>query len=307
MELDTLLNMEHPPEEDDFNLSKDDIKRLFWKYKGLKLESERNNRFWKATNENLTMAYEQLNEQEKELERIYNLIQEDLNVAHGIQKALFPSQSKDESIPFDIAFYNKQLDKVGGDYFDLFSTKEGYNAIGVFDISGHGVSAALIMAYLKSQVMLFMKNMDSPKKIIEYINDISLPFFKTIKRYVAVNLVVVKDYFIKYVCAGGFGLLVHDQNYYSFKKNHNFLGLRKGKFREYALPIAEHDLLVLYTDGIVEAQNREQSDYSTRRLNQLILKHRNKEVNEILDICIDDYKEFRYRDRDDITLFILRF
>ena len=307
MELNEILESGTPPPENDFNLTYSQMVRFFWKYKGLLLEFERNNAFWKATNENLKCAYEKLNDQEKELERVYHLIQEDLNVAHGIQKALFPTPSKEKSIPFECAFYNKQLEKVGGDYFDFFTTKEGYNAIGVFDISGHGVSAALIMAYLKSQFMLIMENLESPKKIMEQINASSLPFFNQIKRYVAINLVVIKDFFIKYVCAGGFGLLIHDGKIFSFKKNNNFLGLRKGSFREYALPVSHHDLLVLYTDGIVEAQNNQKMDFSVKRLNTLIQQHRNKGVSEILNICIQDYYSFRDHDQDDITLLILRF
>lgn len=307
MKLDKLLESGTPPPPGNFHLSYEELVKFFWKYKGLQLDFERNNSFWKATNENLTLAYEKLDEQEKELEHVYHCIQEDLNVAHGIQKALFPTLSREKSIPFELAFYNKQLDQVGGDYFDFFTTRQGYNAIGVFDISGHGVSAALIMAYLKSQFVLIMENMDSPKEIIEHINNISLPFFKQIKRYVTVNLVVFKNNVISYLCAGGFGMLIHDGEIHTFKKNHNFLGLRNGSFTEYTLPVLQNDLLVLYTDGIVEAQDRSQNDYSVKRLNDLIYQHRNKGVSEILNICLKDYTAFRQYDQDDITLLILRF
>ncbi|MBN2532415.1 MAG: SpoIIE family protein phosphatase [Spirochaetales bacterium] len=307
MKLDEFLESRTPLLPGNFNLTHEELVKFFWKYKGLQLDFERNNTFWKATNENLTLAYKKLDEQEKELEHVYRLIQEDLNVAHGIQKALFPTFSREKNMPFELAFYNKQLDQVGGDYFDFFTTRQGYNAIGVFDISGHGVSAALIMAYLKSQFMLIMENLDSPREIIEHINNISLPFFKRIKRYVAVNLVVFMNNVISYLCAGGFGMLIHDGKIHTFKKNHNFLGLRKGSFSEYTLPVLHNDLLVLYTDGIVEAQDEFQNDYSVKRLNKLAYQHRNKRVSEILNICLQDYIAFRRYDQDDITLLILRF
>ena len=62
----------------------------------------------------------------------------------------------------------------------------------------------------------------------------------------------------------------------------------------------------MYTDGIVEAQNSSGADYSVQRLNDLIIKNAKKPVQEILDRCLEDYKEFRSKDSDDITLLIAR-
>ena len=65
-------------------------------------------------------------------------------------------------------------------------------------------------------------------------------------------------------------------------------------------------LLALYTDGIVEAQNREGRDYTVRRLNQLIADHASDPVDEILARCVDDYESFRVADSDDVTLILAR-
>jgi sigma-B regulation protein RsbU (phosphoserine phosphatase) len=299
--------MKTPPLPDDFILSYDELVQFFWKYRGLELESKRNRAFWEATNENLKYAYERLDNQERELERVYTLVQEDLSVAHGIQNALLPSLQLEKNIPFEVAIYNKQLDKVGGDYFDFFRTQHNHYAIGVFDISGHGVSAALIMAYLKAQFMLVMDKCDSPREIVEQVNVLSLSFFRKIKRYAVVNLVVMRPDIITYVCAGGYGLLVHDGILCGFAKNTNLLGLRGRPFQEYSLPVARGDLLILHTDGIIETQNTEGTDYSVKRLHHLIRKHWQEDVNEILNVCIQDYNGFKAGDQDDVTLIILRF
>jgi sigma-B regulation protein RsbU (phosphoserine phosphatase) len=304
MNFEKLLAAKHPPKKDE--LSEQDFNNFFMKFKGLLKERERDKAFWAATNENLKIAYEKLDEKDKELERAYSIIQEDLAVAEKIQQGLLPDfivQMKNE---LELAVYHKQLLQVGGDYYDFFKTREGRYAIGVFDISGHGVSAALVMAYLKAQFMLVMDRFDSPKEIVDWVNAASYDFLRSVKKYATVNFVHFQSDTIRYVCGGGFGLLVHDKKPSTFTKKDHFLGLRKKPFREYDLPFVKNDLLVLYTDGIIEAQNQKNEDYTMARLQKLIVNNSKKSVQGMMNMCIDDYQSFRKSDSDDITLLIIR-
>jgi len=182
----------------------------------------------------------------------------------------------------------------------------GQHAIGVFDISGHGVSAALVMTYLKARFMGLMDTTDSPKTIVDAVNDSSFAFLKSVKKYATVNFVVFEQDLIRYVCGGGFGMLLHGDQELHFEKKDHFLGLRNKPFHEHTLPFVEGDLLALYTDGIPEGQNNAMEDYSIHRINALIRQHADKPVAEIVDLCLDDYSRFRAKDTDDITLAILR-
>src|SRR5690606_29543364 len=65
-------------------LSRDELRRLFWMYKGLVKRSERDTAYWQATNDNLRTAYERLDEQERELARAYQTIRQDLEVAQQV-------------------------------------------------------------------------------------------------------------------------------------------------------------------------------------------------------------------------------
>jgi sigma-B regulation protein RsbU (phosphoserine phosphatase) len=304
MDFDKLLAAKKPPKKDE--LSEQDFVNFFMKFKGLLKERERDRAFWAATNENLKIAYEKLDEKDKELERAYGIIQEDLAVAEKIQQGLLPdliAQMKDE---LDIALYHKQLLQVGGDYYDYFKTREGRYAIGVFDISGHGVSAALVMAYLKAQFMLVMDRFDTPKEIVDWVNAASYDFLRSVKKYTTVNFVHFHSDTIRYVCGGGFGLLVHGKKPSTFTKRDHFLGLRLKPFHEFELPFLKNDLLVLYTDGIIEAQNEKKEDYTVARLQKLIINNGKKPVQDMMKICLEDYQTFRKSDSDDITLFIIR-
>ena len=288
------------------DLTQEDLAKLFRKYRGLQKKHERDQAFWSATNENLRIAYEKLDEKERELAGAYAIIRDDLAVASRIQEALLPQVSEKMAAALEVAVYHKQLTEVGGDYYDFFSTCSGNHALGVFDISGHGVSAALVMTYLKAQFMTVLEQHDSPRVIVDWINNVSYEFLKTVKKYATVNFVVVDPAAVRYVSGGGFGLLVSGSYNTTFEKRDSFLGLRRRAFHEYELPFREGDLLALYTDGIPEAQNEQGEDYSVRRLNELIISNAKRPLQEILDRCLADYVGFRSKDSDDITLLIVR-
>lgn len=287
-------------------LSREDQERLFWKLKGLRKQVERDTKFWQATNDTLKLAYEKLDEQERELARAYQTIRNDLEIAQQVQHALLPKQFPDMLEQLELAVYHKQMTEVGGDYYDFFRTRDGHYAIGVFDISGHGVSAALIMAFLKAQFMQTMEQVERPKDIVEWVNNASIAFLREVRRYATVNFVVFDEQAIRYVCGGGYGVLVRGGEIHTFGKGDPFIGLRRRPFTEVEQSFVAGDLLALYTDGMVEAQNAAGEDYTSRRLNGLIARHANEPVGDIVARCVDDYRRFRRADTDDITLILLR-
>ncbi len=163
-----------------------------------------------------------------------------------------------------------------------------------------------MMTYLKAQFMQVMDRFDSPKKIVEWVNSKSFDFLRSIKKYSTVNYVVFYKDRIRYVCGGGFGLLIHGKETTAFVKRDHFLGLRNKAFHEYELPFTKGDVLVLYTDGMVEAQNQKNEDYTVTRLKKLVVGNVKKPVTDIVKICMEDYENFRKIDSDDITLLIMR-
>ncbi len=304
MSLEELLASDKQPTKGD--LSEEDFAKLLRKYKGLLKERGRDKAFWEATNENLKIAYGKLDEKERELARAYAIIQEDLTVGRQVQQALRPKASGKMAAEMDIAVYHKQLAEVGGDYYDFFKTKNGDYAIGVFDISGHGVSAALVMTYLKALFTQMMETHDFPKEIVEEVNRSCFGFLREVKKYATVNFIVFGANSLTYTCAGGFGMLLRHGEPTLFQKRDNFLGLRERPFHQYTLPFEKGDFLVLYTDGIVEAKNVNNEDYTVSRLNRLVSSTAEKGVEEVLRVCLGDYQSFREKDTDDITFIALQ-
>ena len=288
------------------SLARVELERLFWKYKGLRKQVERDTAFWQATNDTLKNAYEKLDEQERELARAYQTIRQDLEIAQQVQHALLPEQFPDMLAQLELAVYHKQLTEVGGDYYDFFRTRAGAYAIGLFDISGHGVSAALIMAFLKAQFMQTMEQVERPKDIVERVNAASLDFLREVRRYATVNFVVFAEQSIRYVCGGGYGVLVRGGEIHNFSKGDPYIGLRRRPYTEFELSFYAGDLLALYTDGMVEGQNAAGEDYGSRRLNNLLSTHAAEPVDDILRRCVGTRGSRRRSDSDDITLILLR-
>jgi phosphoserine phosphatase RsbU/P len=243
---------------------------------------------------------------ENDLERHNRSIDDDLAVARQVQRALLPEASGAISSAFDMAIHHKQLQQVGGDYYDFFFLSGERHAIGVYDISGHGVSSALIMAFLKAQFAHATKRLDSPGAIVDWVNRSAYSFLREVRRYATVNFVMFTERFLRYVSGGGYGLLVRRGAPRLFNRVSNYIGLRVKPFHEFEMPFEENDVLALYTDGMFEAQDASGEIYSVQRLNDIVVKHSEEPVQAILDRCIDDYSRFRVQDADDITLIILR-
>jgi sigma-B regulation protein RsbU (phosphoserine phosphatase) len=242
---------------------------------------------------------------ENELELQNRIVSEDLEVARGIQQSLMPDPAMLAGL-VDIAIYNKQLTEVGGDYYDFSQLPGDRFAVSVYDISGHGVSSALIMTFLKAQIENATKRLDSPSAIVDWVNRASYAFLRGVRRYATVNFVMFSDRFLRYVSGGGYGLLVRHGEQKAFNRVGNYIGLRTKPFREFELPFEEGDLLALYTDGMAEALDENGKGYTVQRLNDLIARHSDEPVQDILNRCVEDYTNFRAQDTDDITLLILR-
>ncbi|AKT39021.1 PP2C family protein-serine/threonine phosphatase [Chondromyces crocatus] len=264
----------------------------------------------KADFDDLSLVHEAILEHatsiENEMERYNREIGEDLAVAQRVQRALLPDAGHSFHSVFEVAIHHRQLAEVGGDYYDFFSFPDGRYAVGVYDISGHGVSSALIMAFLKSQFAHATKDLRDPGAIVDWVNRSAYSFLREVRRYSTVNFVVFTPSFLRYVSGGGYGLLVRRGAPRHFNRVSNFIGLRQKPFQEFELPFESNDVLALYTDGMFEAQGANGESYSVQRLNDIVVKHCEEPVQTILDRCIEDYTRFRVADTDDITLIILR-
>ncbi len=267
-----------------------------------------------GANHNLQKANEQLRIVNHDLQIAHAKINTDLEHARTIQQGLMPQHIR-SSNDFSISTRYFSADAVGGDYFDLFQISESAYGLVVADVSGHGIASALIMSMAKVLLKTYSQNETSPQKTLERINSVFLSEIAT-EHFVTIFYAVfdIKEKFIRFTSAGHCPVLLLDKKAGSctlLKADGLFLGVFPDMMlaeRRIDFVPGEHRL-VLYTDGLTEANNVENKMYGIERLSTAVLETSHLNPEEVADYILDDQKKFcgMIKPEDDITLLIIDF
>jgi len=241
----------------------------------------------------------------------------ELQIAAEIQKNFLP-----EILPrtegFDIAAKSIMAKEVGGDFFDVIplevmpinSTRTG---IMIADVSGKGVPAALFMALSRIVVRVTATWFKKPSEVISFANPIIANNSKTGMFVTLFYGIIDKETgTLTYVNAGHNPPIVLRQKTGEIEEL-DLTGMAVGAMDDAAytqeeIPLAPGDILVLYTDGITEAQNDKEEMFDVPRLIETIRNNRSSSSQEIADEIIRAV--FSFSDKqpqfDDITLMVVK-
>ncbi|MFO7447138.1 MAG: GAF domain-containing SpoIIE family protein phosphatase [Ignavibacteriaceae bacterium] len=243
-------------------------------------------------------------------------MEEELEIARDIQRNLLP-----HSIPqfsnFDIAAVNLSSKQVGGDYYDIITLDENTFCVTIADVSGKGVPAALLMAnlqaFLKTTCKQGMKLDEATGLINDLISENTMDGkFITFFWGVVHN----ENKTITYVNAGhNPPLLIRNGKIIKLEKGGIILGVMK-TFVPYVseqIQLEKDDVIVLFTDGISEAKNIADEEFSDEKLETLALslsirEDSAKPAGELLGSIQREVQAFAAGtiQSDDITLVILK-
>ena len=240
-------------------------------------------------------------------------IEEELNIAKTIQQGLLP-----EEIPqfehLEVAGANLSSYQVGGDYFDVLKGNDtGDYYVAIADVTGKGIPASLLMANLQSILHTLAPVQITMTDATGRINDLiykNTPSDKFITFFWARLLEDGKR--LRYVNAGHNPPIVLRNN----SEEQELLdvgGLILGAmpsmmpYEEKEIELNSGDLVVLYTDGVTEAQNDQEEEFGEERLFDCIKRYRSYPAQEIMDQIVKEVKEFSSPNQfDDITLVVLK-
>lgn len=236
----------------------------------------------------------------------------ELKMAAEVQKSIYPTIRKTKL--FDIAIYHKPLMEVSGDYHDIFSLGPNRYGILIADISGHGVSAALITIMVRELFGKSAKKYNDTKELIKYVNtELGNLMNDFQKFFTAFYLIIDENKKIIYSNAG------HLKTYLSRPSISKIFELDTKGFLVGVSPDLNHiyeskatnlqagDKIILYTDGIIESLNSNEEQYSSKRLLLSIKKNDKEPCKTMLKNVIHDFHKFidLSKRRDDETLMIL--
>ncbi len=247
-----------------------------------------------------------LHERERERARL----DYEIELARQIQSAALPSGGL-RGPNYEAAGVNVASHVVGGDYFDYFERDDGQVGLALVDVSGHGISAALLMQAVRSAIRLNVDSQRSPAYLLTSMARLlheSTPANQFVAAVLArldpVNgtLVYANGGHVPPFCVGR----DEDQDLPSS-------GLILGAFEDSAyadrtMQLDPGDILVFYTDGLTELTNPQGEEFGVERLSATVRAHRDKSLDEIIDIVRRHARGFRAgKERDDdITLMLAR-
>lgn len=183
-------------------------------------------------------------------------LESELEMSQMVQRALLPQQAP--NIPgLNVAAFSRPAQIVSGDYFDFVPFKDGGYGFVMADVSGHGVSAGMLMTSLQTAFHTLIPAAESPLDVLErinhlYMHNINFTTFVTIffgkldavtRTFTYANAGHNSAYLLR---ADGDEMLLHPTG--------PAIGLMEGFLvRSETVQLKTGDTLVLYTDGVTEA------------------------------------------------------
>jgi phosphoserine phosphatase RsbU/P len=242
-------------------------------------------------------------------------VESEIQIAADIQKKILPKHTAEFNTEyFQIYADLKAAKNVSGDFYDFFYLDSDRVAILVGDVSGKGVSSAFFMSVNKVIIKSTAQQYPdcTPAQILKRTNEIvckdnSAGMFAT----VFLGYYNFKTGELNYANAGHHGAIIitKDGHYDEFGIMNNIaLGcLPEAIYNYNKINIDIDSTIILYTDGAFECISPEGIEYGKERIKDFLIANRNKAMNNIYDIIINDITDFEQgRQFDDITMLFLR-
>jgi len=243
-------------------------------------------------------------------------IKQELQIAREVQQSFLPIRTP-EFDRLELAAICQPAYETGGDYYDFIPLDDNQIAVTIGDVSGKGIQAAFYMTFIKGILHSLCRESDSPAEILKKTNRL---FCDNAPRGIFISLI--------------YGIIdVEEEVFHFARAGHNpiikinarraevdelqpqgiGIGLTKSdvfdkNIEEVKLKFSKDDVLVLYTDGIVEALNENHKFYGTHRLNNLLQSNKKLSANDILQKLSRDIETYigKAKQHDDMTMMIMK-
>lgn len=243
------------------------------------------------------------NDQITELER-------DLELAAKVQQHLLPGEPP-ELQGADIAVLAKPARIVSGDYYDFFKYKGCHQGLAIADVMGKGVSASMLMSNLQASLRILGPEMDELHNLAARLNQLfryNLKLIRFITLFLAALDTEKKQ--LHYCNAGHNPPLLWRAATGSsewLRPTGPAIGLiPEVKYRSKTVQLSSGDVVILYTDGLVEARNDAKEEFTQERVAQFMCDHRSDSAERLLSGLVNEVGAFAGNFHDDLTVMVLR-
>jgi phosphoserine phosphatase RsbU/P len=244
-------------------------------------------------------------------------LEKELEIAREVQNQLFP-QKLPSIRSLEIAASCTPARQVGGDYYDFLAPGPNRLDIVVGDISGKGISAALLMASLQSTIRSGLGELDGDpdprRRIVRVVAEVNRQLYRRSSPESYSTLVLTHfdaDTLKLCYCNAGHHppLLFSGGHVSGLTEGGTVVGLFENwDFRVGEAQLRPGDLLVYFTDGVVEAENSQGEQLTTQRLIEIVRRNTFLTADDTLELILEQVFDWSagVEQADDITLVCLK-
>ena len=239
-------------------------------------------------------------------------MQKELELTSRLQNMLIPKQIP-ERLDLDIEALYKPHQVVGGDYYDFFQVNEEETVFCMADVSGKGMSAALLMSNFQAMMHAMIEYDRDLNRIVTSLNQrvaSNAGGEKFVTAFIAVYHHGKKE--LTYVNSGHQpALFCHEGQVLELSKGSTVLGA----FDELPIltigtqKVSPDDCMVCFTDGICEVVNTHEEEFGTDVMKNILTQFRGRKVDTVVKEIMREVDEFRGEREypDDLALLSVRF
>ncbi len=223
----------------------------------------------------------------------------DLELAERVHRSMIPRNERRGDL--EVACRHLPMIGVGGDYASVFFQSDTKVVACVSDVSGHGFAAALLAGRINSFVLNQASTIDHPCQMGESLNSFFFEFFGETHLFVSFFCLFM-DLNTHSLTYAGFGhppVLLYSKvqdTVQLLESRNTFIGISEELVKEcsmFTVPYEPGDRLILYTDGITEAEDAQGKQLDIARLQGLVHEHSRLPVKEHIDAVIEGVDRFR--------------
>ncbi len=234
--------------------------------------------------------------------------EKELDNASYVQLRLFPKMVPNRERGLDINFYYRPYLRVIGDYFDFFNIDENRTSIIIGDVSGHGLSAAMILSALNSITYSMLRegmSLEMTFKEINYFLNNSFKGIELITLFIGIFDKTTRE--LVYINAGHRVpiLIKSDKKELSYiEGREKILGADPdADYNSLKFSFEEKDELILYTDGVIEIFNDKTGEQlDEKRFLKIIAENFDQNIDGKISAIENDINYHSESIKDDITI-----
>jgi serine phosphatase RsbU (regulator of sigma subunit) len=244
-------------------------------------------------------------------------LENEIKMAAVIQQNFF-RQEIDDIKKYEVAYFSRPMVGVSGDLYDFYKTGEKLDGLGIFDVSGHGISSGLVTMLVKNIIHqeFYKRKQLELWEILNKINDRVIEEKGEIQNYLTGILVRLYEDKFELVDAGHPAPILYKKStgkceYIELgKKSVGVIGIADFPvfYESLYFDFEDGDELILFSDGVIDIQNENEEYFGKERMLEAVEANIDKSAAEQIGFIANSIYSFcaNREQNDDITIIVLK-